>query len=61
MNGGYQAARFGWSGNNEGDCNTNDSCIGFGCRCRYCSPYDTAAGASNSCNNGKGNGYIYIR
>jgi hypothetical protein len=30
-NGAYDGARIGWTGNNENDCNTNDSSVGFGC------------------------------
>ncbi len=66
----YQAARFGYTANQEGDCNSNDTAIGLGLGPKGTSGSNQEKGAgyqciSSGCSKGEvntgGNGFLWVR
>ncbi len=66
----YQAARFGYTANQEGNCSSNDTSIGLGLGPKGTSGSSTEKGAgyhciSSNCNKGNintgGNGFLWVR
>jgi len=58
----HDRCRFGWTGNNEGNCNSNDSGFGFGCQIRYRGGWSSGWRSAWHCNlNILRTGWIWVR
>ncbi len=64
----YQRTRFGWTANQEADCNTNDTAIGLGLGATNTTAQDRGAGyacLSTNCSQGNvntgGSGFLWVR